>query len=121
MTERRQQGCDVANRSGDLGIDRVAIRRFVGEGDAQPAGVAPSLLRVSPRWRRRDVEARRFRPVDRIQHDGTVAHADADHMTNGKSAPAFATVAAELLPKMATPVARKRRARVLVWSATLSL
>ena len=95
MTERRQQGCDVANRSGDLGIDRVAIRRFVGEGDAQPAGVAPSLLRVSPRWRRRDVEARRFRPVDRIQHDGTVAHADADHMTNGKSAPAFATVGAE--------------------------
>src|SRR5205085_7367535 len=27
----------------------------------------------------------------------------------------------ELFPKMATPVARKRRARVLVWSATLSL
>jgi hypothetical protein len=27
----------------------------------------------------------------------------------------------ELLPKIATPASRKRRARVLVWSATLSL
>ena len=37
-------GPRLANRGRDFGIDGVAIGRLVGEGDAQPAGIAADLL-----------------------------------------------------------------------------
>ena len=104
-------GRDVADRGGDFGIDGVAIGRLVGEGDAQPAGIAADFLRERPLRRRRDIGARRLRPVDRVHHDGAVAHADADDMAAGKSAPAFAAIGTERIARAASASCRTRRKR----------
>ena len=101
MAEARQQARDLAHRRGDLGIDGVAIGRLVGEGDAQPAGIAADFLRERPLRRRRDVGARRLRAVNRVHHHGAVAHADAHDMAAGKSAPAFAAIGTERIARAA--------------------
>ena len=99
MAEPGQQRRDVANRRGDLGIDGIAIGRLVGEGDAQPAGIAADLLRERPLRRRRDIGARCLRAVDRIQHGRAVAYADAHDMAAGKAAPAFAAIGTERIAR----------------------
>ena len=91
----RPAGPRLPNRCRNLGVDGVAIRRPVGKGDPQPAGIASDLLGKRPFRRRRDIGARCFGPMDRIQHDRAVAHADAYDMTAGKPAPTFAAIGAE--------------------------
>ncbi|MGY4418867.1 hypothetical protein ACVWY2_001292 [Bradyrhizobium sp. JR6.1] len=83
---------NVADCCGDLGIDRIAIGRLVGKADAQMAGIAADLLGKRPLRRRRDVEARRLRTMDRIHHDRAVADADAQHMADGEAAPALTAI-----------------------------
>ncbi len=44
MAEPLKQAGDLADRRGDFGVDGIAERRLVGEGDAQAAGIAADLL-----------------------------------------------------------------------------
>ncbi len=95
MAEPRQKARNLAHGRRDFRIDGVAIRRFVGEGDAELARVAADFLRKRPlRWRRH-IGARRLGTVDRIHHDSAVAHADAHDMAAGEATPAFAAIGAE--------------------------
>jgi hypothetical protein len=99
MAEPGQQACDFANRRCDFGIDGIAVGRFVGKGDAHPAGVTSDLLRERPLRRRRDIKARWLGSVDCIEHRGAVAHADAEHMATGKPGPAFAAIRTERIAR----------------------
>src|SRR5258708_36701910 len=90
MAEPGQQACYFARRCRDFRIDGVAIRRYVREGDAQTTRIASDFLREWPLRRRREIEALRFGSVERGQHGGTVAHADAHDMAAGKTGPPFA-------------------------------
>ena len=99
MAKPRQQGRYFAGGRGNFGIDGVAIGRLVGEGDAQPAGIAADFLEEGPLRRRRDIRARRFGSMDRVQHRRAVAHADAHDMAAGKPAPAFATIGTERIAR----------------------
>ncbi len=101
MTEPGEQICHVPNRGRDFGVDGVAIGRSVGKGDAQPARVTSDLFHERSLRRRRDIGARGLRSVDRVQHRGAVAHADAQHVATGKAAPAFAAVGSERIARPA--------------------
>ncbi len=99
MAEARQKARNPAYGRRDFRIDSVAIRRFVGEGDAELTRIAADFLRKRPFRRRRHVGARRLGTVDRVHHDSAVAYADAHDVAAGEATPAFAAIGAEWITR----------------------